>query len=150
MTMAIGYDKPLYVLPFDHRATFSKEMFGWQEPSSPEQTTEIAGVKQVIFDGLRAAVADGVPKDRVGVLVDEQFGAAILHDARKQAFITACPVEKSGDPDPSLRPTSGYPGARVPESLNSSTVRTMPATSNSSTRHSARCSCATIPAVTRP
>ena len=56
-------------------------------------------------------MADGVPKDRVGVLVDEQFGAAILHDARKQAFITACPVEKSGDPDPSLRPTSGYPGA---------------------------------------
>ena len=23
--MTIGYDKPLYVLPFDHRATFSKE-----------------------------------------------------------------------------------------------------------------------------
>ncbi len=28
--MTIGYDKPLYVLPFDHRATFSKNMFGWQ------------------------------------------------------------------------------------------------------------------------
>jgi hypothetical protein len=30
--MTIGYDKPLYVLPFDHRATFSKTMFGWQGP----------------------------------------------------------------------------------------------------------------------
>ena len=30
--MAIGYDKPLYVLPFDHRATFSKTMFGWKGP----------------------------------------------------------------------------------------------------------------------
>jgi hypothetical protein len=25
MTMTIGYDKPLYVLPFDHRATSYRE-----------------------------------------------------------------------------------------------------------------------------
>ncbi len=90
--MTIGYDKPLYVLPFDHRATFSKEMFGWQEPLSPGQITEIASVKRVIFDGFRAAVAGGVPKDRAGILVDEEFGAGILHDARKGGFITACPT----------------------------------------------------------
>jgi len=94
--MTIGYDKPLYVLPFDHRATFSKNMFGWKEPLSPEQTAEVAGVKQVIYDAFKAAVADGVPRERAGVLVDEQFGAAILHDARQQGFITACPAEKSG------------------------------------------------------
>src|SRR5271165_1726566 len=94
--MAIGYDKPLYVLPFDHRATFSKNMFGWQGQLSPEQTAEIAAVKEVIFDAFKAAVAGGVPKDRAGILVDEQFGAGILRDARKQGFITACPAEKSG------------------------------------------------------
>jgi myo-inositol catabolism protein IolC len=94
--MKIGYDKPLYVLPFDHRATFSKNMFGWQEPLSPSQTAEIAAVKQVIYDGFQAAVARGVAKDRAGILVDEQFGAAILNDAHKQGFITACPAEKSG------------------------------------------------------
>jgi len=96
MTMTIGYDKPLYVLPFDHRATFSKHMFGWEGPLSPEQTAEIAAAKQVIFDAFKAAVAGGVPKQRAGILVDEQFGAAILRDARKQGFITACPAEKSG------------------------------------------------------
>jgi myo-inositol catabolism protein IolC len=96
MTMTIGYDKHLYVLPFDHRATFSKNMFGWQGPLSPEQTAEIAAAKQVIFDGFKAAVARGVPKDRAGILVDEQFGTVILRDARKQGFITACPAEKSG------------------------------------------------------
>ena len=37
-----------------------------------------------------------MPKERAGILVDEQFGAAILRDARKQGFITACPAEKSG------------------------------------------------------
>ena len=94
--MKVGYDKPLYVLPFDHRATFSKNMFGWKEPLSPEQTAEVAAVKQVIYDAFKAAVAGGVPKERAGILVDEQFGAAILRDAARQGYITACPAEKSG------------------------------------------------------
>src|SRR5438132_13745299 len=95
-TMTIGYDKPLYVLPFDHRASFSKELFGWQGPLSPEQTAQIAAVKRVLFDAVRAAVAGGVPKKRAGIRVDEQFGAAILRDARDEGLITACPAEKSG------------------------------------------------------
>jgi len=37
-----------------------------------------------------------VPKQKAGILVDEQFGAAILRDARAQGFTTACPAEKSG------------------------------------------------------
>jgi len=94
--VTIGYDNPLYVLPFDHRATFSKGLFGWSEPLSPEQTAEIAAVKRVVFDGFKAAVAGGVPKDRAGILVDEEFGAAILRDAENDGFITACPAEKSG------------------------------------------------------
>ena len=94
--MAIGYDNPLYVLPFDHRATFSKNMFGWKGPLPPDQTAEIAAVKQVIYDAFKAAVAGGVPKDRAGILVDEQFGAAILRDAASKGYITAFPAEKSG------------------------------------------------------
>src|SRR5262249_32421524 len=30
------------------------------------------------------------------ILVDEQFGAAILRDARSKKIVTACPLEKSG------------------------------------------------------
>src|SRR5262249_3185006 len=40
--------------------------------------------------------AAGVPKPYAGILVDEQFGAAILRDAAAQGLITACPAEKSG------------------------------------------------------
>lgn len=94
--MKVGYDKPLYVLPFDHRATFSKTMFGWTGPLNPEQTVEIASVKQIIYDAFKAAVAGGIPKDKAGILVDEQFGAVLLEDARKTGYITACPAEKSG------------------------------------------------------
>ena len=94
--MAIGYENPLYVLPFDHRATFSKTMFGWEGPLSTEQAAQIIAIKEVIYDAFKAAVARGVPKERAGILVDETFGASILRDAAKHGFITSCPAEKSG------------------------------------------------------
>jgi myo-inositol catabolism protein IolC len=94
--MAIGYDKPLYILPFDHRGSFQSKMFGWKGALTPEQTAEIAATKQVIYDAFKAALAAGVPKEKAGILVDEQFGAAILEDATKHGYCTACPAEKSG------------------------------------------------------
>ena len=94
--MARGYDQPLYILPFDHRGSFETKMFGWSGVLSAEQTAQIAAAKQIIYDGLKSAVAAGVPKAKAGVLVDEQFGAAILRDAAANGFITACPAEKSG------------------------------------------------------
>jgi myo-inositol catabolism protein IolC len=94
--MAIGYDKPLYVLPFDHRGTFQKNMFGWTGTLTAEQAAQITAMKSAIYDGLQAALADGVPRATAGILVDEQFGADILRDASKRGFVTACPAEKSG------------------------------------------------------
>lgn len=94
--MPRGYDRPLYILPFDHRASFQSKMFGWTSPLSDAQTAEIAGAKQVIYDGFLAALAGGVPQENAGILVDEQFGAAILRDAASKGVITACPAEKSG------------------------------------------------------
>src|SRR5689334_75545 len=94
--MNLGYDKPLYVLPFDHRGSFQTKMFGWKGPLSDEQTAAIAAAKQVIYDGFKAALAAGVPQEKAGILVDEQFGAAILRDAAANGYLTACPAEKSG------------------------------------------------------
>src|SRR5271166_2139076 len=94
--MTVGYDKPLYILPFDHRGSFQVKMFGWKGTLTPEQTAEVAATKQVIYDGFKAAIAAGVPKEKAGILVDEQFGAAILRDAAKNGYSTSCPAEKSG------------------------------------------------------
>ncbi len=94
--MTIGFNKDLYVLPFDHRATFRAKMFGWQEPITTEQTKQISDFKRVIYDALKAAVAEGVPREKAGVLVDEQFGAEILRDAVKNGYFTAMTTEKSG------------------------------------------------------
>ena len=94
--IARGFDKPLYIQPFDHRGSFETGMFGWKGALTPEQTAQIAAAKQVIYEGFKSAVAAGVPKEKAGILVDEQFGAAILRDAAAQGYVTACPAEKSG------------------------------------------------------
>ncbi len=93
---SIGFDKPLYILPFDHRGSFQVKMFGWKGALTAEQTAEIAAAKQVIYDGFKAAVQDGVREEKAGILVDEQFGSAILRDAAAHRYTTACAVEKSG------------------------------------------------------
>jgi len=94
--MTQGFDKPLYVLPFDHRGSFQTKMFGWKGALTPEQMAEIAATKQVIYEGFKKAIAGGVVKDKAGILVDEEFGAAVLHDAARNGYATACPAEKSG------------------------------------------------------
>ncbi len=91
-----GFDRPLYIQPFDHRGSFETGMFRWKGALTPEQTAQIAATKQVIYDGFKAALAAGVPKEKAGILVDEQFGAAILRDAAVKGYTTACPAEKSG------------------------------------------------------
>jgi len=93
---SIGFNEPLYILPFDHRGSFQTKMFGWTGTLSADQTAQIAATKQVIYDGFKAALAAGVPKEKAGILVDEQFGAAILRDARANGYSTSCPAEKSG------------------------------------------------------
>lgn len=91
-----GFTQALYILPFDHRGSFETKLFGWHGDLTPAQTAEIAAAKQVIYDGFTSAVAEGAPKEKAAILVDEQFGAAILRDALAKGFITACPAEKSG------------------------------------------------------
>ena len=94
--MPRGWDRPLYIQPFDHRGSFQSGLFGWKAPLSQAQTSEIAGSKQIIYDGFRAALAGGAPAAKAAILVDEQFGAAILRDAKAKGITTACPAEKSG------------------------------------------------------
>jgi myo-inositol catabolism protein IolC len=92
----VGFDKPLYILPFDHRGSFQTKLFGWSGTLTIHQTAQIAAAKQVIYDGFKVALQSGVPEQKAGILVDEQFGAAILQNARMRGYKTACPTEKSG------------------------------------------------------
>src|SRR3954464_11530162 len=97
--MALGYDGKLYILAFDHRGSFQKKMFGIEGDPTEEQSATIADAKHLIFEGMvKAAESGGVPKEQMGVLVDEQFGVPknIPGDAKDQGLKLAMPVEKSG------------------------------------------------------
>ncbi len=75
--MDIGYDRPLCILPFDHRSSFAKGLFGFRPPLTPEQTDWVADGKQIVYDALKLTLSRGAPRDAAGILVDEQFGATI-------------------------------------------------------------------------
>jgi len=94
--MQLGYDKALYLLPFDHRNSYVKSMFHYTYPLDAQQQAQVEDSKQVIYQGFLQAVAGKVGKENAGVLVDEEFGAQILRDARQQGYVTALSVEKSG------------------------------------------------------
>jgi myo-inositol catabolism protein IolC len=94
--MALGYDKPLYILAFDHRGSFQKKFFGVAGEPNAEETARISDAKKVIYEGAKRAAEEGVPRDSAGVLVDEQFGADIAKDAKASGLLLAMPVEKSG------------------------------------------------------
>jgi myo-inositol catabolism protein IolC len=93
--MTIGYQRPLYILAFDHRGSLQKKMFGIEGEPTPEQAAKIAEAKGVIYEGFERALADGAPRDRVGLLVDEQYGAVIAERAKTQGHVFAMPVEQS-------------------------------------------------------
>jgi myo-inositol catabolism protein IolC len=94
--MALGYDGHLFILAFDHRGSFQKKFFGITGQPDAQQTETIADAKAVIFEGFQKAVDAGAPKDAGGILVDEQFGADIARTAKKEGYLFAMPVEKSG------------------------------------------------------
>jgi myo-inositol catabolism protein IolC len=91
----MGLDS-LFILAFDHRGSFQKKFFGIEGEPNAEETATIADAKRVIFEGFKKAVAEGAPKDAAGILVDEQFGADIVREAKAAGLMFAMPVEKSG------------------------------------------------------
>ena len=94
--MNLGYDKALYLLPFDHRHSYVKNLFGTTPPLSVPQIEQVTDSKRVIYEGFVQAIENGVPQDAAGILVDEEFGADVLRDARRRGFVTALSTEKSG------------------------------------------------------
>jgi len=94
--MAPGYRTPLYLLAFDHRASFERGLFGATAPVSPEVHGAIVKAKQVIFNANQIAVGAGAPRDQSGILVDEEFGAEVAREATAAGIPLAMPVERSG------------------------------------------------------
>ncbi len=94
--MILGYDRPLYMLAFDHRGSFQKGLFGAEGVPSPAVVEQVADAKRVIWEGLELALESGADPASSGLLVDEQFGAGVARAARAAGLPLAMPVEQSG------------------------------------------------------
>lgn len=93
----LGYVKNLYILPFDHRSTFMKGMFGivGRGPTLDE-TNAIKDLKWVIYEAFKKAIEQKIKKEDAAILVDEQFGEEILKQAAGSKVATILTTEKSG------------------------------------------------------
>lgn len=103
MSMRGGFDHTLaddepalYLLPFDHRHSYVTGMFHFEAPLTTQQRAAVCDSKQLIYEGFQLALEAGVPRNAAGILVDEEFGSAILRDARRRGFTVALPTESSG------------------------------------------------------
>lgn len=88
----------LLVLPFDHRGSFIKNVFGisGREPTVAE-SKKISDAKRVIFDAYTKVLEQGlVAAQNSAILVDEQFGSDILKEAKSKGIQTCMCIEKSG------------------------------------------------------
>ena len=88
----------LLILAMDHRNSLLRDLYGIDDVPTSEQIDRISAHKGLIFDGLLRAIEDGVDASRVGVLVDERYGAAVAVRAKEARIDLAMPIERSGEP----------------------------------------------------
>lgn len=94
--MSLGYERDLYMLAFDHRGSFQKELLGIAGTPTRAQAERISDTKALIFEGFLEAYATGRLGNGAGILVDEQFGATVARRAKQVGVLLAMPAEASG------------------------------------------------------
>lgn len=95
--MSLGYQKNLCILAFDQRASLSREVFDvGSEGVTEEIADQMERIKMGVYEGFRLALQKGVKAEDAAILVDEQFGHAVLSDAAYHGLTVALTTEKSG------------------------------------------------------
>jgi myo-inositol catabolism protein IolC len=94
--MTLGHRKPLYLLAFDHRGSFQKDLLGIEGVPTPAEAERIADSKRVLYEAFEIAQARDGDTGALGILVDEEFGADVARRAKAAGAALAMPVEKSG------------------------------------------------------
>jgi len=96
--MSLGYDRPLYILAFDHRTSFATKMFGINGEPTDADRERMAEAKRIIGQGL-LEVADTADRSELGALTDEENGAAAAREAKANGLTLAIAAEKSSQPE---------------------------------------------------
>jgi myo-inositol catabolism protein IolC len=90
-----SYRGQLFLLAFDHRASFQR-LLGVSGSPTPAEAARLTDAKHLILEGLEQAVREGAPREPAGVLVDEESGGRVARAARAAGYVLAMPVERSG------------------------------------------------------
>jgi myo-inositol catabolism protein IolC len=94
--MTLGYDKPLYMLAFDHRGSFQKSLLGIDGIPNHAEADRISDAKRILYEAFELVEQNGVDREALGLLVDEEYGDDIARRAKAAGVALAMPVEKSG------------------------------------------------------
>ncbi len=96
----LGYNKDLFISPFDHRSSFEAGLLGIRgRQAEPGEVEKLTAYKRVIYEGFLEALDQGVPVETAAILVDQKYGEELLADANKREITTCTSVEKSGQPE---------------------------------------------------
>lgn len=87
---------PLLILPFDHRSSFAKGLLGYHMPLTGAQKKKVTELKEIVYDAFQLSLKSYSHFDWFGILVDEEYGAGILRDAKKIGAQVCLTTEKSG------------------------------------------------------
>ena len=83
-------DPALYVLAFDHRSVL-RQMFGDRGHG------QMANLKEIVLDGLLLARRrEPLLSSGAAILIDEEYGAAVIGEAHAAGVTVAMPIERSG------------------------------------------------------
>lgn len=86
----------LYILPFDHRVSFTELIGADVKNITPKQVEQVKFLKNVIYGGFVLALGMGIPNNEAAILVDEEFGQDIIKSAELSQHQVCLCVEKSG------------------------------------------------------
>jgi 5-dehydro-2-deoxygluconokinase len=86
----------LLILPFDHRSSFSKDLLGYEAKLNKKQRAEVVALKRIVFDAFVKVVMPEKNHGEFGILLDEEYGASMLREAKKLGVRTCLTTEQSG------------------------------------------------------
>lgn len=87
--------KNLMILPFDHRGSFKRTLVGSADITK-KQHKELEELKFLVYEAFLAVYKKYPNKDELAILVDEEFGAKVLRDAKKRGIQICLTAEKTG------------------------------------------------------
>jgi myo-inositol catabolism protein IolC len=86
----------LFILPFDHRSTFVKELLGETYPPKANVARKVTALKGIVFEAFLRARKQVAKPEELAILIDEEFGGVIIQTATQTGLHLAISVEKSG------------------------------------------------------